>query len=111
MTAENWNDTFFVSAGATWRPDENWTLRTGVAYDQSPVDDNFRTARIPDQDRYWIALGADYTVDERWSVSAGYTHIFVDEASLAQSSSTAGVLQGDYDSSIDIFTLGATFRF
>lgn len=111
VTPENWNDTFFVSVGATWKPDENWTLRTGVAYDQSPVDDNFRTPRIPDEDRYWIALGADYTVDERWSVSAGYTHIFVDDASLDQSSASAGVLRGEYDSSIDILTLGATFRF
>lgn len=111
VTPENWNDTFFFSLGATWKPDEHWTLRTGVAYDQSPVDDNYRTPRIPDEDRTWIALGADYTVDERWSVSAGYTHIFVDDASLDQSSSTAGVLRGNYDSSIDILTLGATFRF
>lgn len=111
VTRENWNDTFFVSLGATWQPDENWTLRTGVAYDQSPVDDNFRTARIPDSDRYWIALGADYQVDDRWKVSAGYTHIFVDGASLDESSAAAGTLRGDYDSSIDIFTLGATLRF
>ncbi|MDF1790964.1 MAG: outer membrane protein transport protein [Thalassobaculaceae bacterium] len=111
VTAENWNDTFFVSLGATWRPDENWTLRTGVAYDQSPVDDNFRTPRIPDADRYWIALGADYEVDERWKVSAGYTHIFVDNASLDQSSAAAGTLRGEYEGSIDILTLGATLRF
>lgn len=111
VTPENWNDTFFVSLGATWKPDEHWTLRTGVAYDQSPVDDNFRTPRIPDADRYWIALGADYTVDDRWTISAGYTHIFVDEASLDQSSAAAGTLRGTYDSSIDILTLGATFRF
>lgn len=111
VTPENWNDTLFMSVGATWKPDENWTLRTGVAYDQSPVDDNFRTPRIPDEDRYWIALGADYTVDDRWKISAGYTHIFVDAASLDQSSASAGTLRGTYDSSIDIFTLGATLRF
>lgn len=111
VTPENWNDTFFVSVGATWRPTENWTLRTGVAYDQSPVDDNFRTPRIPDNDRYWVAFGADYQVDERWMLSAGYTHIFVDSSSLDQSSAAAGTLRGTYEGSIDILTLGATLRF
>lgn len=111
VTRENWNDTFFVSLGATWRPDDNWTLRTGVAYDQSPVDDNFRTARIPDQDRYWLAIGADYQVDDRWKLSAGYTHIFVDDASLDESSAAAGTLRGTYEGSIDIFTFGASLRF
>ena len=111
VTPENWNDTFFMSVGATWRPSEEWILRAGLAYDQSPVDDNFRTPRIPDQDRYWVAFGLDYNLDNRWVVSAGYTHIFVDEASLNQNGSTSGVLQGSYDSSIDIATLGVTYRF
>ena len=111
VTRENWNDTFFVSLGATWRPDDNWTLRTGVAYDQSPVDANFRTARIPDQDRYWLAVGADYQVDDRWKISAGYTHIFVDSAALDESSAAAGTLRGTYEGSIDILTVGATLRF
>jgi len=111
VTPENWNDTFFVAAGATWKLDENWILRTGVAYDQSPIDDNFRTARIPGADRYWIAFGADYNLDDRWRVSVGYSHIFVDDASIDDSSAAAGTLRGEYDSSIDIVTLGATYRF
>ena len=111
VTPENWNDTFFVALGAIWRPTETWTLRTGVAYDQTPVDDEYRTPRIPDKDRYWISLGADYQVDERWKISAGYTHIFVDKSSLDQSSPTAGTLRGEYSGSIDILTLGATLRF
>lgn len=111
VTPENWNDTFFTSVGATYKPAEGWTLRGGLAFDESPVDDNFRTARIPDQDRYWVAFGADYTVAEWITLTAGYTHIWVDDASLNTSSAAAGTVTGTYDASIDIVTLGATVRF
>ena len=111
VTPENWNDTVFVALGATWRPTDTWTLRTGVAYDQTPVEDEYRTARIPDKDRYWVSIGADYQVDARWRISAGYTHIFVDKSTIDQSSAATGTLRGEYSGSIDILTLGASLRF
>ncbi|NQW11547.1 MAG: outer membrane protein transport protein [Alphaproteobacteria bacterium] len=111
VTAENWNDTFFTSVGATYKPADGWTLRGGLAFDESPVDDNFRTARIPDQNRYWAAFGADYKIADRITLTAGYTHIWVDDASLNSSGSTTGTLVGNYEASIDIITLGASIRF
>ena len=110
-TPENWNDTFFFSVGATYRPNDKWTLRGGVAFDESPVEDQYRTARIPDEDRYWIALGADYQYSESLFFTAGYTHIFVDDASLDETGSTSGTLQGSYYASVDILAVGATLRF
>lgn len=111
VTPENWNDTFFSSVGVTYKPAGGWVLRGGLAFDESPVDDNFRTARIPDQDRYWAAFGADYKVADRVSVTVGYTHIWVDNASLNSSGSTSGTISGNYDASIDIIALGASIRF
>ena len=32
------------------RLDERWLFRAGAAYDQSPVEREFRTARLPDSD-------------------------------------------------------------
>ncbi|WPZ33709.1 outer membrane protein transport protein [Thalassobaculum sp. OXR-137] len=111
VTPQNWNDTIFVALGATWRPTDAWTLRTGVAYDQSPTEQNFRTPRMPDNDRYWVSLGADYRIDPRWTVSAGYTHIFVESSRMDHSEAAAGTLRGSYEGSIDVLTLGATLRF
>ena len=79
-----------------------WTLRGGLAYDQSPVDDNFRTARIPYQDRYWATFGADYKFNGMVTLRAGYAHIWVDDASLNTSGSASGTVVGTYESSIDI---------
>lgn len=111
VSPQNWNDTVFVALGATWRPTDAWTLRTGVAYDQSPTEQNFRTPRLPDNDRYWVSLGADYQLARQWTVSAGYAHIFVESAKLDVSDPTAGRLRGSYDGSIDVLSFGATLRF
>lgn len=111
VTDENWHNAMFYSVGATWRPDPEWTLRVGAAYEESPIDDAYRTARIPGADRYWGAFGADWRPADGVKLSVGYSHVWVDGASLDQSSSTAGTLQGSYDSSIDIFSLGLSIRF
>ena len=111
VSPQNWNDTVFVAIGATWRPTDEWTLRTGVAYDQSPTEQNFRTPRLPDNDRYWVSVGADYRVAPQWTLSAGLTHIFVESSRLDISDPAAGRLSGTYDGSIDVISLGASLRF
>jgi long-chain fatty acid transport protein len=112
-TPENWKDTWRVSAGTTYRYNENWTSRFGVAYDQSPVSDAYRTARIPDQDRTWLALGGQYKPTKSSSLDFGYAHLFVKNTSINnnQSASGAGTLVGTYSSSIDIISMqfGQTF--
>jgi long-chain fatty acid transport protein len=111
VTPEDWNDTWFFALGATYRHDERWTFRFGVAFDKSPIDDDFRTPRIPDQDRRWVALGIGYKLNDSFNVDLGYTHIFVDKASINNTDSSAHLLVGDYKSHIDILSVNATLRF
>ena len=47
VTEEEWQDTWFFALGATFRATDQLTLRAGVAYDQSPVKDEFRTPAHP----------------------------------------------------------------
>jgi long-chain fatty acid transport protein len=110
-TPENWKDTWRVSVGTTYRYNESWTSRFGVAYDQSPVSDAYRTARIPDQDRTWLAFGGQYKPTKSSALDFGYAHLFVSSASINQSAAGAATLVGTYASSIDIISLqfGQTF--
>ena len=107
---------FLFSLGADYKLTDRVTVRGGVAYDQSPVSDKFRTARLPDEDRYWIAIGGTYAVTDAISIDAGYTHIFVKDASIDENSnvtpngSVAGTLNGDYNEGIDIFGIQVNFR-
>ena len=107
---EDWNDVWFFALGATWRPTEQWAIRGGVAYDQSPIPEYTRTPRLPGQNRTWVALGAQYVVSPNFTIDAGYTHIFFENADI-NVTNAIGNLQATFKGYIDIVTAQATIRF
>ncbi|HXV22898.1 MAG TPA: outer membrane protein transport protein [Alphaproteobacteria bacterium] len=118
VTEENWEDSYFLALGANYQLSQKLLLRGGVAYDQTPVPDEFRTARVPDEDRYWLALGATYAFSEMISLDVGYTHIFIKQASIEETfepvptaPALTGTLQGEYENSVDIFVVQANVKF
>jgi long-chain fatty acid transport protein len=116
-TPENWKDTWRVSVGATHHYNEQWLARVGVAYDQSPVPDAYRTVRIPDADRTWLALGGQYKLSNQSKVDFGYAHLFVKTATMNQSAAAnpdlagKGYLTGSYSSSVDILSMQYAYNF
>jgi long-chain fatty acid transport protein len=110
-TPENWKDTWRVSTGANYHYNETWTARAGVAFDQSPVADQFRTVRIPDGDRTWLSVGGQYKPNKQDALDFGYAHLFVKNASLNQSATAnpdllgKGYLTGNYSNSVDILSV------
>ncbi len=62
---ENWRDTSYVSVGGDYRLSNQWTVRAGLAYDQTPTRDSTRTPRVPDGARRWLSFGLDYTLQHR----------------------------------------------
>ena len=117
VTTEKWDDSFRVAIGGSYKPSSAWTIRAGLAYDQSPVSDEHRTPRIPDQDRTWVSLGANWKITQNASLDFGYAHIFVKDASLNQSAAVAennarGTLKGNYSNpSVDIISIQYNHRF
>ena len=118
VTEERWEDGWFFSLGANYRPTDRWTLRAGVAYDLAPTPDEHRTPRIPDTDRVWLAAGATYKLTEAVSISAAYTHIFGLDADVnlrdggpGTTDNLRGNLTGSYDSHVDILTVQAKVSF
>lgn len=105
---ENWDNNMRYGLGLTYTHNDKWTFRGGIAYDESPISDRYRTARIPGEDRKWIALGASYKYSDHITVDAGYTHIFVSDPSLNEVTEQGYTLSGDYEASVDI--LGVQMR-
>jgi len=79
---ENFRNTWHAAIGATFQATQKLKLRTGVAYDETPVQDEFRTARLPDSDRYWFAFGAGYQVNKHLTADIGYAHVFIKNANI-----------------------------
>ena len=75
LVENHWDDTWFISLGADYRLNDQWTVRGGVAYDQGPVENQYRMAVIPDTDRIWVAGGASYKFSQNLTFDFGATYI------------------------------------
>lgn len=99
-----WKDTYLVSLGADMRFYDWWTMRAGIGYETSAVDEaRLRTAIIPDADRLWLALGSSFKVakDFQLDVSAAWLH-GIGERDLYDN---GGVKAGRFDT-LDAYLLG-----
>jgi long-chain fatty acid transport protein len=113
-TNENWRDTYYVALGANYRPSERWVLHSGIAFDESPVTESNRTARIPDSNRYWTAIGVSYRTTEKTWVHFAYAHLFADKATIRDTqaaAAVAGTLTGTYNNSVDLVSASFTVAF
>jgi long-chain fatty acid transport protein len=108
---EQWRGTWFGSFGASYRPDPNWIIRGGIAFDKTPISNQFRTARLPDADRFWLAAGVGYVWTPDLRFDAAYIHIIGGNAPINETSQTGDVLTGRYSGHVDIVSLSATLRF
>ncbi|MGP1385122.1 MAG: OmpP1/FadL family transporter [Thainema sp.] len=111
VVPENWNDTLRVALGLTYDIDETWTVRGGVAYDPTPVPQEFFTARIPDSDRTWLSVGLSYAPTDNLSFDFAYTHVFIDDRNIDRTELGAGTLVGEYNNSIDIVGAQLNWQF
>jgi len=109
-------DAWRVALGFNWDYNETWTFRSGIAWDETPVQDEFRTVRLPDGDRTWLSVGARWKPTEQLAVDAGYAHLFVDDttvdltrAQVGASALASSTVIGDYENAVDIFSLQLTY--
>ncbi|MFC2997707.1 OmpP1/FadL family transporter [Acinetobacter sichuanensis] len=82
-------DNWMFNVGAEYRVNPHWKVRAGYAYDQSPVDTEHRTVRLPLGNRNIVSLGANYQATENTSIDAGYMYIFENTARVHQEKSNA----------------------
>ncbi|MGS0629982.1 MULTISPECIES: long-chain fatty acid transporter FadL [Photorhabdus] len=72
---EGFKDAYRIALGATYYHDDNWTFRTGIAFDDSPIPAENRSISIPDQDRFWLSAGATYAFNKDMSVDVGVSYM------------------------------------
>ncbi len=102
-------DSWRVGLGANYRVDEQWTLRFGTAYDTTPVQDAYRTPRLPDSDKIWASIGAQWRASPNLAIDTGFAYIWIDDGPSNLTSASAGNLVGEYKSYT--WVLGAQVRY
>ncbi|MCW4631573.1 MULTISPECIES: OmpP1/FadL family transporter [Marinomonas] len=108
-------DQWMYSAGLTYVYSDQLTLRTGVAMDNSPVTDKYRSARTPDGDRKWISVGATYDFNDMTSATFAFTHVMIDDVSVSRDGTgedrARGKLSADYSSSANVVSVAMNMAF
>lgn len=110
-----YKDGWFFSLGGEYKATKELTLRTGIGYEISPVNDQVRSTRLPDNDRIWLSLGASYEITERFSLNASYSHVFVKDANIniaAGNPNFNGAISyvGKSKAHVDILSIGLTSK-
>lgn len=105
-----WKDTYLMSVGYDLRVNSFWTLRGGIAYETSPIDDKTkRTAIIPDADRWWFAIGSSFHWTKDFQTDIGFAHLHgVHERSLYDSQTKEEI--GRYRH-LDAYLLGVQMQY
>jgi long-chain fatty acid transport protein len=113
VTQENFKNTWRVGVGATYRYRDDWSMKMGLAFDQSPVNDTDRTARLPDNNRLWLSFGGQYRLSKDGTLDFGYAHLFIKDAPIRQDATAKneGILVGTYKGSVDILGVQYAHRF
>ncbi|MFQ2906369.1 outer membrane protein transport protein [Aeromonas allosaccharophila] len=72
---EKFKDSTRYSIGGTWYINPAWEARLGFAYDNSPIEPEYRSLSIPDSDRVWYSAGATYHINTDMSVDFGMAYL------------------------------------
>ncbi|MGH8117871.1 MAG: OmpP1/FadL family transporter [Rhodanobacteraceae bacterium] len=107
----DWRNTWFGSVGMDYRVNDTWTLRGGLAYDQTPTRNFSRDPRIPDGGRRWISFGAGWTPVRDLTFNLGYAHLFVNDGGVNDVSTTGDTLVGSFDNSGDLLGISMQYKF
>ena len=105
-----WRDGWLFGLGGEYDWSRALTLRTGIAYEISPVDGpTTRLVQDPDSDRVWASIGASYkwSADTRFDFS--YSHVFFEDNApfnRVGASFPTPPLLGTADVSMDIISVG-----
>jgi len=108
---QDWHDTWSYALGAAYKLNKQWTLRTGVALDQSPTNNTHRSPRIPTGDRTAVSFGLAWNPTDDMTVDLAYSYLWEEDTKISQASATRGAYNATYENSAHGFGAAMTYRF
>lgn len=105
----NWDDTWHAGIAVVRKLSENSLVSIGLAYESSPVKDEYRTLDFPVDEQWKLSAAYGWKHSDDMSFSLGATFSFVGDAALEQTAQRVTV-RGDYDTNF-LAVVGGTFRY
>jgi len=93
----NYENSWRVAWGAGYQATDSAKIKFGIAFDRTPVRTEYRSPRVPDNNRLWLSLGGQWNAGSYGKVDLGYSYLYVIDPTISQPG-----LQGKYDVSAHI---------
>ena len=115
----NWQDTWALSLGTSYQLNNQWQLRAGYMFDESPVTNATRTVRSPDANRNWFTFGANWTLSDNMNVDLAYAYVKLQDGTINEKKykeegvvdPTYGIISGSYSSGSHILGAQLNYKF
>lgn len=115
---EYWQNSWSVAVGATYVYQPDLTLKAGVAFDENPIGQSHKTARIPTDDRVWLTAGANWRLSDKLSLDFAYGYLFTGDVTVDEREYNVqdqplynSGYQGQYSNKGQLFAVQANYRF
>lgn len=113
---QGYRDSWMVAVGGVYRVVDGVSLKSGIAFDQTPVTSRYRAVSLPDTDRYLLGVGAEVQLTASMTLEGAYGHSFAFNNPNMDSSinntdpiTHSVVLKGRFNINVDIVAF--SFRY
>lgn len=107
----NFDDTYHVSVGTHYKYSKPLTIMFGLAYDSSPVSNNYRTVDLPLDRQIRYATGMTYAYSKQMTFGAAYEFIDLGNAKLDETS-LGNSIKGEFDTNhVHVFNINMNYKF
>ncbi len=100
---KDWKNTWTIRIGGQYKLSDQWKLRAGYVYDQSPVPSNRFDTRVPDADRRGLTIGTGYT-SGNITIDTAYMYLHFNNRTITNS------IAGQTGGSAPITSLNGTYK-
>jgi long-chain fatty acid transport protein len=105
----NWDDTSTIKIGTSYRPNQQWIVRGGVSFDETPIPGSTLSPSIPGADAWHLNAGLGY----QWSavtVDIGYMAMFYKTREVTNAV-ILGAPRTKFSTFQNVVTVNAGYRF
>jgi len=110
---QDWHDTWGYAVGTAYKLSKEWTVRAGLAFDQSPTNNTNRSPRIPTGDRTAVSFGVGWNPTADITVDLAYSYLWEEDTKIrdVDTEGNKGSYSSTYENSAHGFGTQVSYRF